>query len=380
MRSVLITFCLAMCILWLTAGCTVWPANPTQDPGAAPFPPSASQPTAATARPDEVLDIPYDSPGGSNNFLDLYLPTHPNKQDPATILFIHGGGWHAGDKSLSADLCRMLADAGYPTVTCNYTFSTLVSPGFPQIIFDVKAVVRWIRTEGSRRGLPQRIIAMGDSAGGHLAQMLGTTAGVATFEPLPPPPGGYRIDGVISFYGPGDLTLLITSGGDVLQTALFVGALLRETTLPQYLAASPITYVTPDDPPMALFQGGADPTVPFANAVRVMQILRSQCRYCRLFIYPDAVHSFDGFGGNSGVSQLATALIPQLLAFDPKLDLNGDGALDALDLQDLAAELLDPDGYRAAHSRCDTLDADLNGDGTVDGEDLQLAINRLVRP
>lgn len=335
--------------------------------------PSAVAPAGVT-----VLELSYPSPGSANNQLDLYLP-RGGTNGPATILYIHGGGWNSGDKSDTAELCGLLAAGGFPVATCNYTLSTLDAPGFPQAIYDVKAVVRWIRTDGADvYRMPTRIVVIGESAGGHLAQMLGTTAGVQRFEPLTPPPAGYRVDAVISFFAPGDLVYHAQHGADGLAAAWFLGGLLSDQTLPVYEEASPITYVSAANPPMALFHGMADVTVPFEVSLRTRQAVAAVCRYCRLSTYPDAAHGFDGFGGIEGVAKTIANLVPHVLADRLEPDLNGDGAVDSLDLALFVQVLLGPDAYNAAHPGCDPLQADLSADRRIDGDDIAAVIRRVL--
>jgi acetyl esterase/lipase len=70
--------------------------------------------------------------------LDVHVPSGGVESGTPTILFIHGGGRYAGDKTDSPTLWMPLADEGYAVVACNYTLSTNTMPSHPLAIYDVK--------------------------------------------------------------------------------------------------------------------------------------------------------------------------------------------------------------------------------------------------
>jgi acetyl esterase/lipase len=262
-------------------------------------------------------NLTYESPGGWDNRLDLYLPDGGANPDFPTILYIHGGAWASGDKSAQANLHIEMANYGYSVVSCNYTLSTHVSPSYPQVMFDVKAVVRWIRTTGvNDYGISPAILTTGASAGGHLAMMLGVTDGMQEFEPLDPPPGGYAIDAVISTFGPTDLVALADYLGvnHPWFVALF-GQGYNQQSDPLYRAFSPLTHVSSDDPPMGYFQGMSDPLVPFQQALWMDHEMDSLSLPSLLFLYQGG-HEISSLGGDAGVAARLKQLIPALLAGD----------------------------------------------------------------
>jgi len=323
-------------------------------------------------------DISYTSPGGTRNTLNLHLPLNATC-GALTILYVHGGAWIYEDKDDSIPVCDLLAIAGFPVVSCNYTLSTIEAPGYPQAVYDVKAVVRWIRTDGAEiYKLPKKIVVVGESAGGYLALMLGTTDGIARFEPQLPYPGGYRVNAVIAFFSPGDLVYQAKRGFDGLATEWFIGEMLNDQTLPQFAAASPVSYVSEANPPVALVHGEEDPIVPLESSLRIQQAFASVCRYCRVVAIPGAGHGFDGIGGNAGAAATIAELISKVLADRLEPDLNGDGGVDALDVQLFQGLLLDPTAFFSTRPGCDRLQADLNGDGLVDGQDLSIMTSRML--
>ncbi|MBV1882845.1 MAG: alpha/beta hydrolase [Pseudomonadales bacterium] len=110
--------------------------------------------------------------------LDIQVPNptnFPNGNYPA-VVFIHGGGWSGGDYT---ELYKYLPEAttrGYVAVSVSYRLNIEGQIVWPGHIQDVKCAVRWLRSNASTLNInPAAIAAVGHSAGGHLAAMLGVT-------------------------------------------------------------------------------------------------------------------------------------------------------------------------------------------------------------
>src|SRR5262245_45088155 len=97
------------------------------------------------------------------------------------VLCIDGCGFRACSWGGHNGPCVNLAQRGFVAATCSYRLAPKYQ--FPAAVHDVKAAVRWLRANaGKYQTDPNRIGVTGDSAGGHLAQFLGVTAGVKEFE------------------------------------------------------------------------------------------------------------------------------------------------------------------------------------------------------
>jgi acetyl esterase/lipase len=212
-------------------------------------------------------DLVYGKGGDTELKLDLAMPKTGDGPFPA-IVCIHGGGWRGGqrqDLSNSAggnpSLIALLAARGYVAVSISYRLAPQAK--FPAQVEDCKAAVRWLRANADKYKVnPDRIGAVGFSAGGHLVCMLGTTRKPDGLEGSGGNPDrSSRVQAVVSFFGP---TNFITKdwSEQVEETFLipFLGAAYKDK--PElYKRVSPITYVSKECPPFLFFHGTKDTLV-----------------------------------------------------------------------------------------------------------------------
>ena len=212
--------------------------------------------------------------------LDLYLPDNGDQPYPLLVA-IHGGGFRSGDKA-DGQVIPVLSGLtrGYAVASLGYRLSPQAT--FPAAISDVKAAVRWLRAHAVRYGLDgSRVALWGDSAGGNLAALAGTTGDTEDLRGPQPANAGQRdaVQAVVDWFGP--ISFLQTdsdfraagfdhpsaTGGSSFLSA-YLGAPLDE--VPKKVRASdPITYLTPGDPPILIEHGTADATVPYPQSVRL---------------------------------------------------------------------------------------------------------------
>jgi len=177
------------------------------------------------------------------------------------VVCVHGGGWKAGNRQSLEKTIETLAARGYVGVTVSYRLTPAAR--FPAQIEDCKAAVRWLRANAVKYHVnPERIGAVGFSAGGHLVCLLGTSDKNDGLEGQGGNPEQFsRVQAVVSFFGPTDFTTK-TWSEDVEKQFLipFFGATLEENPA-IYKKASSISYVTKDDPPFLFFHGTKDELV-----------------------------------------------------------------------------------------------------------------------
>jgi pectinesterase len=129
----------------------------------------------------EERGISYCNTGTRDLKLDVFHPKVKSKKMLPAVLIIHGGGWRSGDRSQHIPLAQKLAERGFVAVTVEYRLSTEAL--YPAALHDVKAAVRWLRANAKKYNIdPDKIAALGYSAGGQLAALLGTTDGVSSLE------------------------------------------------------------------------------------------------------------------------------------------------------------------------------------------------------
>ena len=209
--------------------------------------------------------------------LDLYLP--PGEGPHPVVVNIHGGGFKLGDKSMvDQALAQTLLDSGYAVASIDYRLSGEAI--FPAAVFDAKAAVRFLRANAATYKLnPDKIAAFGQSAGGNLASMLGTSGDVAEFDDpsLGNAETSSRVQVVIDWFGPNDFAQMDAqakaqgcSSSDQTHNAadsfesLYLGVAVPDA--PELVQqANPMTYISPDDPPFLIQKGDSDCTVPIEN-------------------------------------------------------------------------------------------------------------------
>lgn len=196
-------------------------------------------------------------------YLDLLLPTPRRERVPA-VVYLHGGGWRNGERSagLYPWIGPVLAAHGFAVANVTYRLSGRAP--FPAQLHDVRAAVRWLRANASTYGIdPGRIGVLGDSAGGHLALLLATTADRPDVE----------VQAVVARCAPADFATMPLDGEVDYLTPLFGGP--RERTAELRRVASPLTHVHAGVPPMLLVHGTLDETVPVDQSQRFAGALRA---------------------------------------------------------------------------------------------------------
>ena len=154
-----------------------------------------------------LRDLQYIQGGHGRNRLDLYLPDKADGRLPL-VVWIHGGAWWAGSKEGCPAV--PLVGKGYAVASINYRLSQHAV--FPAQIEDCKAAIRWLRANAVKYHLdPDHVGVWGESAGGHLVAMLGTTGNAKELEGT----GGNldqssHVQCVIDWFGPSDLVTVGT--------------------------------------------------------------------------------------------------------------------------------------------------------------------------
>jgi acetyl esterase/lipase len=287
-----------------TPGLTPPQSSPTpgrQTPASAGSPTAAvSTPTGptATVRPPgpHRSDVTYcTSDDGTKLKMDIYPPQNAEAPAPV-VVYVHGGGWMSGSKN--DDIARTffgeLTQRGYLVASLNYRLAPKYL--FPAQIEDVKCAIRHLRANAASYNLdPDHIGAMGGSAGGHLVSLLGTTDPSLGWDTGEYPGQSSRIQAVIHMYGPSDLLALFKNWQQPVGEQVFGAASNSDPLLDQY---SPVTYITPDDPPFLILQGVQDGVVPTEQAQILYDRLSAAGVPVQLVLVENAGHGWKPKGGD----------------------------------------------------------------------------------
>ena len=238
-------------------------------------------------------DIVYGKGGDVDLKLDLAMPKDGDGPFPA-IVCIHGGGWRAGNRSDMFKTIEVLAGRGYVAVTVSYR---LVPAGvFPAQIEDCKASVRWLRANAKKYKLnPDRIGAVGLSAGGHLVSLLGVTDKEDGLEGKGGnPEQSSKVQAVVNFFGPTDFPARVWNEKlekDLIEP-LLGGSLADKADM--YKKASPVSYVRKNAPPFLFFHGTEDPIVPVSQSRTMTEKLKGAGANVKLVEIKGAGHGWAG--------------------------------------------------------------------------------------
>jgi acetyl esterase/lipase len=235
-----------------------------------------------------VRDVPYVLHGRRSQMLDVYVPDVVTLPRPVMV-WIHGGGWYSGDKSAAPGLGLLLR--GYVVVSINYRLSSEAL--FPAQIFDCKAAIRFLRVHAREFDIdPARIGVWGDSAGGQLAALLGTTNGRAEYEGTEGNAGfSSNVQAVCDWFGPSDFLqasdMGAASAGAV--KMLFGGLVSAHTANAMF--ASPAEQVGRAPlVPFLIMHGAVDALVPVHQSQVLFQKLKQSGASVKFVILPKSGH------------------------------------------------------------------------------------------
>lgn len=239
----------------------------------------------------ELHNIPYVCENPSKyQQLDIYFPTVTPGAPAPLVVFIHGGGWYEGDKANPPGL--WLRDKGFAVASVNYRLTD--EAPWPAQIKDVKAAIQFLRANAKNYNIdPDHIGVWGMSAGGHLAALVGTSGGITALNPINESTQSDRVQAVVDWFGPADFTLVGADGPVTPNVAnildRFFGPASKERKAAE-VAASPVSYVSSDDPPFLLMHGDRDRLVPLIQSESLYKALQKAGVPAELVVVHGAGH------------------------------------------------------------------------------------------
>lgn len=240
---------------------------------------------------EKCTDQLYARHGGKNLYLDLYYPdTPPPRGGYPLIVCFHGGGWISGSKKRDLffnDLTR----SGFAIASVQYRLSTQAK--YPEQLRDIRAAALWLFDRAPALKVnPDKIVAAGASAGGHLALLLAFSQD-REFSGMSSIPHD-MFKAVCALYPPTDLVTIVPKERrdrlDSLVSMLLAGTINGRLVLAQQ--GSPISYVSKTSPPVFFVHGDRDPLVPLEQSETLAKALHQDGVETTLIVYRGASHGF----------------------------------------------------------------------------------------
>ncbi|MCI5080199.1 MAG: alpha/beta hydrolase [Saprospiraceae bacterium] len=246
-----------------------------------------------TTLPEEVevhKNLVYlDLENGRQLHLDLLRPRQEHVADLPLVILIHGGGWMAGAKENLLPLAAQLSLNGYLCATVEYRLGG--EAPYPSAVYDLKAALRWLRSQSQKYGIDQnQIILLGCSAGAQLATLLGTTHQQPIFEKdtndaeqAVKVKAIINVDGIVSFIHPEAAPEWSGKSANA-----WLGDYQQHYD--RWKQASPLEYADANTPPILFINSGFSRF--HAGRDDLIAILESHQTYSELHTFDDAPHSF----------------------------------------------------------------------------------------
>ena len=266
-------------------------------------------------------DVDYVGQGDTSQFLDIYLPANINDPRPA-VIYIHGGSWAAGEKGGAPRyLSDLVTEYGFVLVDINYRLSKQST--FPAQIHDCKTAIRYLRENADLYSIDTcRIGLLGSSAGAQLATLVGLSQDDPFLEGANQ---GYanhssHVQAVASISGLADFLTLDSSFPNFCppeskqdrEGSAVTHLLGCQISICEDIAedASPVSYLSTNEPPFSIHHGKLDCTVPAAQSQLLYNKLVAKDNEAEIFIYPNAGH--DGLPEKQVIDRLTAFFVKEL--------------------------------------------------------------------
>lgn len=253
---------------------------------------NAQQPTRISKSIPEAVevikDIQYVKYKDRKLLLDIYRPTIWGEGQLRTILVIRGGGWANGDKEAYGYIATALALRGFAAVCIEYRTSDEAI--FPAAVLDSKLAIKWIKHNANKYNFNHSGIgAIGGSAGGHLAALVGVSSKANLLNPTEVT-NDFTIQAVVGLSTHTDFR-------ELSENKAIIKWLGKPYPANEELweSASPISYIDKDSPPMLLIHSSSDNLVPYEQSLLAIEKLGKVGVYSELVLIPNAPHNFYNF-------------------------------------------------------------------------------------
>jgi acetyl esterase/lipase len=235
--------------------------------------------------------------------MDIYTPSTPGPHP--LILYVHGGGWAAGNKrgneAAGQDGARMLARLaakGFVVAATSYRLAGEAK--FPAPVEDVNDALRWLKTNAAHYGGdPSRSALWGASAGGQIMALAALDCQARSLDPRGPVEPSTCVNAVVDWYGLADFSTIVSDGaagnwgkpGGVDVT--YLGCSTAPCPADVMRRASPMSYAKAA-PPTLFVHGDADTVVPIVQSRNLQAALERAGTRTEFKLVPGANHLFRG--------------------------------------------------------------------------------------
>ena len=244
----------------------------------------AETPDSSALPPGVTVEQNVRYNGHPQTVLDIFKPAGGGSGKRCGVLAIHGGGWVNGTKErvVKTLVIPWLAKG---CVVANVEYRLAAVAPAPAAVEDILKAAAWFKQNASRLSVDsERIVAVGTSAGGHLALMAGMTPKSARFGPTG------NVAAVINFYGITDVEDQL--GGENMRKYAVTWVKEGEGRMELARRVSPVSYIRKDVPPVLTIHGQVDETVPYDHAVRLTKELRDAGADAEMISVPNGKHGF----------------------------------------------------------------------------------------
>ncbi|WP_254646770.1 alpha/beta hydrolase [Streptomyces sp. GbtcB6] len=277
-------------------------------------------------------DIVYSTPGANGKKTELKLDITVPKSggEKPLVVYIPGGGFLAAPKEQGLNRRTYIAEHGYVVASVSYR-TTTDGATYADGLADVKSAIRYLRAHAAAYRIdPDQVAVWGDSAGGYLAAMAGTTGGIKKFDVGDNLDQSSEVQAVVDDFGPADLSKIGADYDDkTKQENLAVGNMTAKwvygpdtkKSVAEYTdevkAADPATYADAGDPAFLIYHGDQDRLVSPSETLALNNALLAKGVDSTRYIITGAGHGDGAIGMPASMTEPWTTrkVVDQLVGF-----------------------------------------------------------------